>query len=181
MADKIVIVPYNDEWPKLFLRIAGELRKALGQTALRIDHIGSTAIPGLAAKPVIDLQISVASLEPLDLYRKPIESLGYALRPNNPDLTKRYFREVPGKRRTHIHVKRAGSWTEQCALLFRDYLRVHNEDLERYAKLKYQLAEKYRDDRKSYTETKGPFIWTIMAKASEWSQNIGWEPEPTDA
>ena len=181
MADKVVIVPYDAEWPERFSKLGAALREVLGETALRIDHIGATSIPGLDAKPIIDIQISVASFEPLDAYRIPIESLGYVFRPNNPDLTKRYFRESPGERRTHIHMRRSGSWTEQFALLFRDYMRTHEEDAKRYAELKYRLAEKYQEDRRSYTDAKAPFIWEIMAKADKWNQAIEWEPGPSDA
>jgi GrpB-like predicted nucleotidyltransferase (UPF0157 family) len=110
--------------------------------ALRIDHIGSTAIPHLAAKPVIDVQISVAGFEPLDAYRGPLERLEYVFRADNPDRTKRYFREPPGQRRTHIHVRRAGSFGEQVALLFRDFMRVHADVAAEYAALKIKLAER---------------------------------------
>jgi GrpB-like predicted nucleotidyltransferase (UPF0157 family) len=100
------------------------LHDALGPVALRIDHIGSTSVPGLAAKPVIDIQISVADFEPLDAYRLPLERLGYIFRSDNPERTKRYFRETLGQRRVHIHVRRAGSFSEQFALLFREYVRM---------------------------------------------------------
>jgi len=116
------------------------VRAALGAIALRIDHIGSTAIPGLAAKPIVDVQISVADFDPLDAYRTALERLGYGFHADNPDLTKRYFREAPGQRRTHIHVRRAGSFSEQFALLFRDFMRVHPETAADYASLKRQLV-----------------------------------------
>jgi GrpB-like predicted nucleotidyltransferase (UPF0157 family) len=179
--DPIIVFPYDPEWPHRFSAVGNALRKALGEVALRIDHIGSTAILGLDAKAVIDIQISVASLEPLDAFRIPMERLGYVYSADNPDRTKRYFRESPGARRTHIHVRRAGSWSEQFALLFRDYLRTHAEDAQAYAQLKYDLAEKYRDDRDGYTDAKGPFIWEIMRKADQWCQQTGWQPGPTDA
>jgi len=147
---------------------------------LRIDHIGSTSIAGLAAKPIIDIQISVADFEPLDLYRLPLEKLGYVFRATNPELTKRYFREQPGTRRTHIHVRRLGNWAEQFALLFRDYLRSHDQDAQTYARLKYDLAEQYQDDRQGYTESKSPPIWEIMRKADRWSQETGWKAGLTD-
>lgn len=180
MADKVIVVPYDPQWPELFSQIGIVLRKALGETAQRIDHIGSTAIPGLDAKPIIDIQISVAALEPLDTYRMPLEGLGYIYRMDNPERTKRYFREAPGQRRTHIHVRRAGSWAEQFALLFRDYLRAYAEEAQRYATLKYRLAEKYSEDRLGYTKAKEQFIWEIMKKADRWSQDAGWEPGATD-
>lgn len=111
MADRVIIVSYDPEWAKLFAELGGRLRGALGDVALRIDHVGSTAVLGLAAKPIVDVQVSVASFEPLGAYRVPLERAGYTFRAENPDRTKRYFREPPGERRTHIHVRRAGSWS----------------------------------------------------------------------
>ncbi|MCX6344646.1 MAG: GrpB family protein [Armatimonadetes bacterium] len=181
MSDAIVVVPYDHEWPTLFKSLGADLRGVLGDNALRIDHIGSTSIPGLDAKPIIDVQVSVASFDPLDAYRIPLENLGYVFRCNNPDLNKRYFREQPGQRRTHIHVRRTGSFSQQLPLLFRDYMRTHVEDAQHYAELKNRLAAEYSGDRLAYANAKGPFIWEIMKKADEWAQNIGWQPGPTDA
>jgi GrpB-like predicted nucleotidyltransferase (UPF0157 family) len=177
----VIVVPYIDGWPALFARTARALRVALGDVPSRIDHIGSTAVPGLAAKPVIDIQISVPALEPVSRYRGALESLGYVFREDNEERTKRYFRERPGQPRTHVHVRRAGSWSEQFALLFRDYLRVHPDDARRYATFKIRLAEKYGEDRDGYTEAKGPFLWEIMKKADRWSKAVGWEPGASDA
>lgn len=179
-SNPIIVVAYSPEWPVRFRDLAARLRQSLGDVALRIDHIGSTAVPGLAAKPIIDVQVSVASFEPLDAYRLPLERLGYVWRADNPDRTKRYFREPPGSPRTHIHVRKAGSWSEQFALLSRDYVRSHPGVADRYAEIKRGLAEQYRDDREGYTEAKSPFIWATMAEASEWSQRTGWEPGPSD-
>jgi GrpB-like predicted nucleotidyltransferase (UPF0157 family) len=179
--EPVVIVPYDPSWPGRFATLGAALRDTLDATALRIDHIGSTAVPGLAAKPVIDIQISVVSLEPLDAYLIPLEELGYRFHPDNPDLTKRYFREPAGELRTHIHVRAIGSWSEQLALLFRDHLRTHPEDAERYAELKYELAAAYGRDRLGYTEAKGPLIWQIVARAHVWSMQTGWQPGPSSA
>jgi len=181
MPDPIVVVPYDPEWPRHFADLGRRLRDALGRVALRIDHIGSTAVPGLDAKPIVDIQISVASFDPLDVYRTPLERAGYVLRAENPDLTKRYFRERPGQRRTHIHVRRAGGWSEQGSLLFRDYLRANPDDAAQYAELKHALASAHREDRAKYTDAKGPFIWDAMLRANRWSQVAGWEPGPSDA
>lgn len=179
--DPIVIVPYDTQWPERFAHLAKELRTALGEVALRIDHIGSTSIPSLAAKPVIDIQIAVADFEPLAAFRVPIEHLGYVFHPENPELTKRYFREPPGQPRTHIHVRRAGSFDQQLALLFRDFLRLHADVAAHYAALKTELAQHYRTDRDAYTEAKQPFIWQVIAQADIWAQCIGWQPGPSDA
>jgi len=179
--DPIEIVPYDPSWPHLFERLAVDLRGALGDVVLRIDHIGSTAIPQLAAKPVIDLQISVADFEPLDVYRLPLGGLGYVFHADNPERTKRFFREAPGQRRTHVHVRRAGSFSEQLALLFRDFMRVHPDVAARYTYLKMSLAERYKWDRQAYTDAKQPFIWQVIAQADEWAQLTGWMPGPSDA
>src|SRR5215210_3054766 len=139
-ADVRAVVAYDPAWPQRFAALGRDLRAALGNVALRIDHIGSTAVPGLAAKPIIDVQISVASFEPLSSFRDPIESCGFVWRAENDELTKRYFRERPGRRRTHIHVRRAGSFSEQLNLLHRDYLRTDPIRASEYADLKQSFA-----------------------------------------
>lgn len=181
MKDRVIIAPYDPEWPELFRGLGARLREALGDVASRIDHIGSTSIPGLAAKPIIDVQISVADFEPLDAFRVPIESVGFVWQADNPELTKRYFREVPGDRRTHIHVRRMGSFSQQFPLLFRDYMRTHPDDAQAYADLKYRLADEWGADRDRYVEAKSPFIWQTIMKADAWAQTIGWQPGPSDA
>ncbi len=103
--DPVWIAPYYATWPEWFQQLAQPLRNAPGPAAFRIDHIGSTYVPGLAAKPVIDIQISVADFEPLDVYQLPLERLGYIFRADNSDRSKRYFREAPGHLRVHIHVR----------------------------------------------------------------------------
>jgi GrpB-like predicted nucleotidyltransferase (UPF0157 family) len=153
----------------------------LGETAVRIDHIGSTAVPGLAAKPVSDVQISVAALEPMAPYLGPLERLGFRWQPDNDDRSKRYFREPPVLRRTHVHVRQHGSWSEQFALLFRDYLRAHPDEAAAYAAEKLRLAAQFRDDRPGYVNAKGPFIWAAMQRADAWSQRVGWEAGESDA
>ena len=174
-------MPYDPAWPGWFRETAARLRAALGGTALRIDHIGSTAVPGLAAKPVLDVQLSVAGFEPLAAFRDPLEGLGYVFRAENPERTKRYFREAPGTRRTHLHVRQRGHWSEQLALLFRDYLRAHAGAAADYAALKTELASQYRHDRPGYVAAKVPFIWATMRQADAWAQATGWACGPSDA
>jgi GrpB-like predicted nucleotidyltransferase (UPF0157 family) len=149
--------------------------------AIRIDHIGSTSVPGLAAKPVIDIQISVDQLEPVQPFCAPLQRFGFVYRPDNPERTKRYFREPPGHPRTHIHVRRAGSFSEQFPLLFRDFLRADSEAAAGYEGAKRSLAERYRLDRHTYTEAKGPIVWDIIRRADDWAQQTGWEPGRSDA
>lgn len=178
----ITVESYDPEWPRIFRDLAVKVRSAVGPVALRIDHIGSTLIPGLAAKPTIDIQISVAAFDPMEPYRRPLEVIGFQYRAGNPERTKRYFKEPdPTAERTHIHVRRAGSFSEQFPLLFRDYMRCHPADASHYAQLKRRLAEQYRDDRLGYTEAKGAFVWHALRKADRGAQDTGWEPGPSDA
>jgi GrpB-like predicted nucleotidyltransferase (UPF0157 family) len=181
MMHPIEIVSYDPAWPGLFAELGRELRVGLGDIALRIDHIGSTSVPGLAAKPVIDVQVSVAAFEPLTAFKQPLERLGYVYRADDPERTKRYFREPPGRRRTHVHVRRAGSFSEQWALLFRDYLRAHRDVAAEYEAVKRRLAVRFRDDRHAYTNAKVPFMWEVIRRADEWAQAHGWLPGPSDA
>lgn len=181
MSSRVEVVPYDQAWPQRFRELATALRNALGDNASRIDHIGSTAIPGLDAKPIIDLQISVGDFDPRDAYRLPLERLGYVFRSDNPELTKRYFREPPGQQRTHVHVRRLGSWSEQFALLFRDYLRSDPKAAQHYGSIKHALAVEYHVDRKAYMEAKEPYLWTLMRRADRWSQDTGWHPGLPDA
>ncbi|NBD22342.1 GrpB family protein [Paenibacillus glycinis] len=181
MRDPIVIMPYDANWPAEFNEIGSRLRHALAARALRIDHIGSTAIVGLDAKPVIDIQVSVERFNDKRELAELFAELGYLLRDDNPDLTKRYFRESDGMRRTHIHVREQGSFTEQLALLFRDYVRAHAHEAKRYAAVKHSLAKSLRHERDRYTEEKEPYVWDILRSASRWSQKTGWKPGESDA
>lgn len=176
-----MIADYAQEWPEQFALIGKQLRGALEDRAVRIDHIGSTAVPGLAAKPIIDIQVSVLSLVPVDAYRTAIESCGFIWRRDNPELTKRYFREVPPRPRTHIHVRRAGSFSEQFPLLFRDYLRAHVQRAERFAAAKREFAPLLHTARAAYVDAKAPLVWEIVHEADDWAQLTGWEPGPSDA
>lgn len=179
--ESIEIHEYAASWEREFGDIGGALRRVLGETGIRIDHIGSTSIPGLAAKPIIDVQVSVIALEPMRPFQAPIESLGYIWREDNSEKTKRYFREQPGTRRTHIHVRKSGSWNEQFALLFRDYVRVHADAAKRYEQVKRDLAAQFENARARYTDAKTPIFWEIIKLADRWAAETGWEPGPSDA
>ena len=173
LGDPIEIAPYDPGWPERFREQAGRLRLALGSVALGIDHVGSTAVPGLPAKPVIDIDVSVRALEPPDSYEVSLTQLGFVL--GAVDAEQRFYREPEGEpRRTHIHVCEAGGDYERRHLLFRDYLRTHPEVAAEYAAMKRELAEKYRRDRDAYTDAKGPFIREVERRAEEWVRATGW-------
>ncbi len=177
----VLIDDYDTAWAGEFRGVGSSLREALGDAARRIDHIGSTSVAGLAAKPIIDVQVSVRSLEPMRAYLPQLEALGYVWRGDSPEKTKRYFRETPGRRRTHIHVRRQGSWHEQYALLFRDYLRLHVEDQGAYETVKRQLAARHPRDRQAYTDAKSDIFWEVIRRADLWAAETGWEPGASDA
>ena len=178
--DPIVIVAYDPEWPEVFRRVGGRLRSLLGGTARRIDHVGSTAVPGLDAKPVIDIQVSVAALVPEGPYLGPLESAGFRWHRENPDRSKRFFREPVGEHRAHVHVREAGGFDEQLNLLLRDYLRTHPDAASGYASVKRRLAEEFRNDRDGYVGAKEPTVWSILREAHDWAQQSGWRPGPSD-
>lgn len=127
------------------------------------------------------VQISAAAFEPLAAFRDPLESCGFILRPRIDELSRRYFRERPGTRRTHIHVRRAGSFPEQLNLLHRDYLRADPARASDYAQLKHFLADLLRVNGQAYVDAKAPFVWETIRRAELWSDRTGWEPGPPDA
>jgi GrpB-like predicted nucleotidyltransferase (UPF0157 family) len=152
-----------------------QLAESLGPLALRIDHVGSTAVPGLAAKPVVDIQVSVADVEDTDAYREPIERHGFVLRYIEPG--HRYFRPAPGiPRLWQVHVCQAGSDWERVHLLFRDFLRAHPDEAAAYAALKLEMAERHPHDRIAYNDAKGPWIESALQRAEAWATNTGWRP-----
>ena len=183
----IEIVDYRESWQQEFEQVAATLEGGLGDLALRIDHIGSTSVPGLPAKDIIDVQVSVASFEQEDL-RAAFEGLGFIPRPDistdhkPPGVTgsdshweKRYFREPAGKRRMNIHVRVAGRANQRYALLFRDYLRQHPIAATAYARVKRRLAHYYPDDREAYVTIKDPVCDLIIHAAEVWAASTGWQ------
>ena len=178
--EAVIIKPYNPKWAEMFEILRTKLIHHVGGQVIRVDHIGSTAVPELAAKPVIDVQISIIDFHSMEDLKTGMKLMGFVFREDNPDLTKRYFREAVGMERTHIHVREKGSWSEQFNLLFRDYLRTHEQDRNEYAAIKYQLAQEHRTDRERYVEGKTDIVWAIMKKANRWSQAIGWKPDKSE-
>jgi GrpB-like predicted nucleotidyltransferase (UPF0157 family) len=170
MQDSLEVLAYDPAWPLHFDTERNRLRAALGQLALRIDHNGSTAVPGLAAKPVIDIQISVRRLVPIDAYRVPLQTLGYHHVPHADDAFCPFFHQPPTWPHTHhVHVVEAGGEEETRTLAFRDYLRDHAAVRAAYAALKAQLAPQFSgrafESRQAYADAKGEFIERIIKSA----------------
>jgi len=167
----IQIIPYTAEWVLAFESEARSLRHALGERALRIDHVGSTAVPGLAAKPVIDIQVSVESLEPLEPYRVALAPLGYKfVSVGEFDRVYPWFAK-PGEWPSthHVHLCVVGEEQEAVHLAFRDYLRNNSEQASRYEALKRGLAGEYEGKTlrsiESYSLAKSEFIKNALASA----------------
>jgi putative glutamine amidotransferase len=154
-------------WPVLFDAEAARIRRALGDLAVRVDHVGSTSVPGLPAKPVIDVQVSVASMTPRSGYVEPLVAAGYGWTLDPWDDTHEYFYslEDAAGERFHIHVCESTREWERRHLAFRDWLRSHPEDAAAYAELKRSLAQQHPRDVHTYTHGKGAFIRSIEAKA----------------
>lgn len=166
----VEIVPYDPQWPALFEQEKAALLAAIGSYVCCIEHIGSTAVPGLDAKPVIDILIGVRYLGDAPAFIPPLEALGYDYIPRHEAVLpeRRYLhRIVDGKHTHHLHIVEPESEFFRTHLLFRDYLRNHPEDARCYAELKYRLAEEFRNDRESYTSGKSALIEKIMQKANQ--------------
>src|SRR5262252_5168828 len=133
MDEQVLIVPYDPIWPDAFAAEANRIRNALGVLALRIDHNGSTSIPRLAAKPIIDIQVSVCNLQPLEAYGDLLQSIGYHHVPHEDDSFCPFFHRPSDWPHTHhVHVVQAGSVEELRTLAFRDYLRNHDDAAQQY-------------------------------------------------
>lgn len=165
----IRVVAYREEWTEEFVREAATIQRALGDVALRIDHVGSTAVPGLSSKPIIDIQVAVEDVQDLDAFVHALAGLGYlfAPDPDSPDL--HFFgKPVERPRRFHVHVCEADSEEEARHLAVRDYLRSHEEEAARYAHLKRELAARRPHDRLAYLEGKEPYVNDLERRAVAW-------------
>jgi putative glutamine amidotransferase len=153
-------------WPERFDEEAVRLRVALGAQVVRIEHIGSTSVPGLAAKPVVDISVGLVSMEPRSAYVPALVDLGYrtVLDPSDPD-HEFASRDLAGERCFHVHLCLAGSPFERRHLAFRDRLRTHPGDAAAYGDLKRRLAAAHPNDVHSYTEGKTRFIRAIETEA----------------
>jgi GrpB-like predicted nucleotidyltransferase (UPF0157 family) len=173
--DLIEIVAYDAKWPARFERWREKLAAAVGPTARRIDHFGSTSVPGMAAKPVIDIQVRVDDMTREELYVPQIEDLGVQLRSRDDD--HRFFRPFAGNPRdVHIHVCNLGSEWARKDLLFAAYLRQDAAARAEYLRGKELAAARWGDDRIAYTEAKTEVIGAISGRAEEWALQTGWKP-----
>ncbi len=176
--DDIVLADYDPQWPEQFMAEAARLRAALGDDlVVTVEHFGSTAVPGLPAKPIIDLLVAVRSLAEARQRSIPVlEALGYAYWQGDPAPDRMFFvKGLPpsGPRTHHVHLvepglsqdPRLGEFSFADRLLFRDKLRADPEEAQRYLQLKQKLAAEFPDDREAYTNGKTDSIYGVMQKA----------------
>ncbi|NIN69715.1 MAG: GrpB family protein [Anaerolineae bacterium] len=164
----VVIVEYNPRWPAMYEEERQSILTATGDLIVAIEHIGSTAVPGLGAKPIIDIMAAVRELVDAERCVEPLKTIGYEYVPEYNDIIpeRRYFRKGRPEGRTHhLHMVEWTSDFWRTHLLFRDHLRAHPEEAEEYYRLKRELSTKYGADREGYAETKTSFIESVVARA----------------
>ncbi len=185
----VAVVPYDPRWPGRAAAELGSLTEALGPLVVHADHIGSTSIPQMAAKDVLDFQLSVRDLsEAAEVFDAPLALLGFERRPyehdhvpagdtSDPQLwSKRTWtrRGHPGGA-ANLHVRLAGSPNERLALLFRDWLRAHPDAVAAYGAFKLALAGVVAD-LDTYSDVKDPVVDLVGAAAGQWARDTGWHP-----
>jgi len=161
----VVVVAYNPSWPQQFEALRSRLASVLGHMATAIEHVGSTAVPGLAAKPIIDIDLLLKLPDDLPLAISELASIGYQHRGDLGIPSREAFHAPAGDLHHHLYV--CPDNTEyQRHIAFRDYLRAHSKESDFYASLKLQLAIRFRDDREAYNNAKAEFVETILRIAS---------------
>jgi len=182
----LAIVEYRTQWPRDFERYAEMLKVALGPLALRIDHIGSTSVPGMAAKDVIDIPVTVAELLPevagamsragFEMHsRFATDHVPPGFDPDPAHWSTMVFKQPPAQRRTHIHIRREGNANQRYPLLFRNYLIASPATAAAYAELKRRLAAGLADPA-TYPEVKDPAADLVCLAARDWAERTGWGP-----
>jgi len=160
----VKLTPYTIEWQRCFQDEEALLQAAIGQYVLDIQHVGSTSIPGMIAKPIIDIGIAVTSFEEARVCVQPVERLGYVYRGELGIPRRHYF--VKGDPRTHqLHMSEINSQAWENLVLFRDALIQHPHLVEEYAELKAELAQRHPTDRVAYLDGKAPFIERVLRMA----------------
>lgn len=161
---EVRLVPHDPRWAEAYRREAERVRHVLGAHALEIAHIGSTAVPGLPAKPLLDIMVAIASLQDRDAVIPLLERIGYEFRPHDALPERLFFvAGMPEARRVNLSLAAWDSAFWRDHLAFRDILRACPEVAAAYARLKADLSERYPDDRLTYTAAKGAFVARVLA------------------
>ncbi|WP_179134058.1 GrpB family protein [Halobacillus massiliensis] len=169
---EVKIVPYSLHWPAMFNAEAVRVKSIFGKEMAGIHHIGSTSIPSIHAKPVIDILVEVNDIRKVDRYNSEMQMLGYEAKGEHGIAGRRFFKKGGNSRTHHIHVFESGSREAARHLAFRDYMRAHPEEALTYSQLKQRLAEKHPFDIDSYIEGKDAYIKEIEQKGLEWKESL---------
>jgi GrpB-like predicted nucleotidyltransferase (UPF0157 family)/gluconate kinase len=161
----LVVLDYDDAWPALFEEIAHPVSRSIGEVALAVEHIGSTSVPGLAAKPIVDIDVVVRSTEDVPIAIERLRALGYVYQGNKGIPGREAFLWPPGSTRHHLYVVVEGSRPRTDHIEFRDYLRQHPDAAAEYALLKKALAARYGDNDLGYTDAKSQFVTDALRAA----------------
>ena len=167
---EVLLVPHDPRWPERYAEELPGLRQAFGTSLVALEHIGSTSVPGLAAKPVIDIQVLVQSVAEAKKAVPALAAIGWEQGVFTLDPEEHlYFKknDADGRRTHQLHVYAPDHPAALPHRLFRDYLRAHPEEAQWYEALKRQLAERFRTDRIAYAEAKSDYVATVLAKARE--------------
>jgi GrpB-like predicted nucleotidyltransferase (UPF0157 family) len=164
--DPIIVVDYNPNWPVVFETLRVEIAGALGDLPLTIEHVGSTAVPGLAAKPVIDIDVLLRSAPDLSVCIERLAGIGYEHRGDLGVPEREAFATPPGRPAHHLYVCPPESREFRRHVALRDYLRAHPADASAYGELKRSLAIRYRDERAAYGDSKREFIESLLRTAA---------------
>ncbi|MCS5635451.1 MAG: GrpB family protein [Myxococcota bacterium] len=172
---KVELVPHDPAWAREFAAEANRIREALNGVAAALHHVGSTAIPAIHAKSVIDICLEVSSLQLLDQRESEMVFLGYVGLGEYGIPERRFFRkdDSMGVRTHHVHAFETGSWGLRRHIAFRDYMIAHPDAAESYSRLKEELVLCHAGDREAYIEGKDPFIREHEARALRWSDLQG--------
>ena len=161
----ITLAEYDPEWPVLFDREAARIRVVLGDTAVRVEHVGSTSVPGLAAKPIIDILLAVPDSANEQAYVPALESAGYVLRSREPDWFEQRLFKGPDTN-INLHVFTVGAAEIDRMLLFRDWLRADDADRDAYLQVKRDLAKRSWRHVQHYADSKTAIVQQILARAA---------------
>lgn len=165
MSVPVIIEDYNPRWPEDFERLRSRIAPALGVSMAAIEHVGSTAVPGLAAKPIIDLDILLQSADSLPEAIRRLAALGYQHRGDLGIAGRQAFRAPLHDVPHHLYVCLPGYPEFNRHVTFRDHLRSHPEDAKAYELLKRRLASQFRNDREAYNQGKAEFVETVLRRA----------------
>jgi GrpB-like predicted nucleotidyltransferase (UPF0157 family) len=165
MTNPIIVADYDQSWPELYQLFSKRIADSLGDIAAAIEHVGSTAVPGLAAKPIIDIDVLLATSELLPTAIERLSNIGYSYQGNLGIAEREAFRAPASDPPHHLYVCPPGSREFQRHLAFRDYLRAHPIEAKTYGDLKRSLAKKFREDWDAYLAGKTEFVTRLTALA----------------